>query len=151
MICASEQIFIHHHLMSRLRMRASILPLPLRTFVTFMGTTWQNIVRMSNWRTMSWVEHRNMWRRREMHIMEKREEKKSLGISRRKWRNNICRDLVGRIFSGMINLRALVYVLYLLNAKKFQTPVFRIFKVNATVLSIWKQRHKKSQEIHTFL
>jgi hypothetical protein len=71
-----------------------------------------------------------------MHIMEKREEKRSLGISRRKGRNNICRDLVGRIFSEMINLRALVYVLYLLNTKKFQAPVFRIFKVNATVPSI---------------
>lgn len=71
-----------------------------------------------------------------MPIVEKCEEKRSLGISRRKWRNNICSDLAGRVFSEMILLRALVYVLYLHNAKQLQALVFRIFKVNATVLSI---------------
>ena len=77
-----------------------------------------------------------MWRRREIHIVENREEKRSLGIPRGKFRNNICNALVGRDFSGMILLLALVYILYLLNAKKLQVPVFRIFKINATVLSI---------------
>ena len=77
-----------------------------------------------------------MWRRREIPIVEKREEKRSLGILRRKFRNNICSDLAGRDFSGMILLHALVYILYLLNAKKLQAHIFLILNINATVFSI---------------
>jgi hypothetical protein len=40
-----------------------------------------------------------------------------------------------------------VCIFYLLNAKKLQAPGFQIFKINASVLSIWRQRQKKSQEI----